>query len=109
MGIGKNDKINFQGFVKKKKPKKEPDSPEKFSHTLTFTRPKETSKEEEQTANESGDEDTTSTNVNSPSLVLPRGEDLPPEERKHDHWKDLSNTFVMVLASILVASYLLHK
>ena len=27
MGFGKNDKINFQGFVKKKKPKKEPDSP----------------------------------------------------------------------------------
>ena len=109
MGFGKNDKINFQGFVRKKKPKKEPDSPEKFSHTLTFTRPEETSEEEEQTANESEDEDTTPTNVNPPSLVLPRGEDLPPEKRKNDHWKDLSNTFVMVLASILVASYLLHK
>ena len=75
MGFGKNDKINFQGFVRKKNPKKEPDSPETFSHTLTFTRPEETSEEEKQTANESEDEDTTPTNVNPPSLVLPRGEE----------------------------------
>ena len=49
MGFGKNDKINFQGFVKKKKKKKVPKSSEKFSHTLSFTRPEkeETSEEEE--------------------------------------------------------------
>ena len=39
MGFGKNDKINFQGFVKKKKKApKSPESPETFPHTLTLTR-----------------------------------------------------------------------
>ena len=104
MGFGTNDKINFQGFVKKKKVKKEPEE-EKFLHTLTMTR-------QESFEGEESDEDKTPTNTSPPSLVLTGGkdEDLPSlEEKKDDHWEGLSNTFVMVLASILLAFYLLHK
>ena len=108
MGFGKNDKINFQGFVRKKK-KKEPDSPRKFSHTLTFTRPEKKSEEEEET--ESEDEDMTPTNTSPPSLLLSKDDDLPlvGEEKEDDHWEDLSNTFVMILASIILTFYLFHK
>ena len=69
MGFGTNDKINFEGFVKKKKPKKEPEIPEKFLHTLTFTRPED--------SEESEDEDLTPTNTSPPSLVLSKDEELP--------------------------------
>ena len=75
MAFGKNNKVNYQGLVKKKKlPKKEPEE-EKFSHTLTTTR--------EESADES-DEDKTPTNV-SPPLILPKKKnDLPTltEKRK---------------------------
>ena len=88
MGFGKNDKVNYQGIVKKKV--KSPEE-EKFLHTLTYTRQEEESED---------DDEGTRTNTRPPPLALPK---------KDDHWNELTNTFVMVLASVLVASYLLAK
>ena len=103
MGFGTNDKINFQGFVKKKK-KKMPECPEeeeeKFSHTLTIT-----------SQESSEDDKETPTNTTPPPLVLSKGEDddTLEVEKKDDHWDVLSNTFVMVLVSVLVTFFLLKR
>ena len=100
MGFGRNDKINFQGFVKKKKVPRSPKE-EKFEHTLTRT---------ENTESEESDEDLTPTNTSPPPLVLPKKSDGPLEEKeKDDHWETLSTTFYMVLATALLGLYMIGK
>ena len=94
MAFGKNNKVNYQGLVKKKKlPKKEPEE-EKFSHTLTTTR--------EESAEESN-EDKTPTNV-SPPLILPKKKnDLPTLMEKK---KTIGKTLQVPLSRYLQVSCL---
>ena len=105
MAFGRNDKVNFEGFIKKKKKAIRKKEPEKFSHTLTM-------RERFEGEEESKDNDKTPTNARPPSLVLPKKKEEEVEllsPKKDDHWEGLTSTFLFVLGGVVLGSSYLQS
>ena len=102
MGFGRNDKINFQGFI----------------HTISKTQNNQEERPSPMSQNNNEEEFSTTKQDNHeeedtrppPTIKLDADDKkVMVEDEKDSHWDDLSSVFYMTLASVLFGVYVISK